>query len=67
MRFQPPTITWRGRLAQLVAQVQEMRPKHGESSGTMPCICGARLWWWINSSGASRAHCSAGCGAKWCH
>lgn len=67
MTYQSTTIAWRGKLANLVAQVQQQRPQHGERAGTLRCICGATLHFHIQSNGISRGHCSAGCGARWCH
>lgn len=66
MRFEPPTIAWRGQLANLVAAVQRQKPEHGEKDGTMRCACGATLHWNIQASGISRARCSAACGMRWC-
>lgn len=67
MSFQPPKIAWRGRLAQLVAQVHDQKPEHGERAGKLRCICGATLTFTIQADGKSRGQCSAGCGARWCH
>jgi hypothetical protein len=65
MRHDTPTIAWRGRLANLVAQVQQQKPPHGEKRGTIRCVCGATLQFSVQSNGLSRAHCSAGCGVRW--
>lgn len=65
MRFEPPTVRWRGRVANLMAAVYRQRPAHGEASGTLACICGARLLFNIQSTGISRGRCSAGCGVRW--
>jgi hypothetical protein len=65
--FSPPTITWRGQLARLQAQVHQQKPQHGERQGTMRCLCGATLHFTVQSTGLSRGHCSAACGARWCH
>ena len=67
MTFQSPSTEWRGRLAQLVGQVQAQKPAHGERAGTLKCICGAPFHFTIQSTGISRGHCAAGCGARWCH
>lgn len=65
--YQSPSIAWRGKLASLVAQVQQQRPAHGEHRGVLRCICGATCHFVIQSNGISRAHCSAGCPARWSH
>lgn len=67
MAYDSPTIAWRGKLVRLIAQVHEKKPEQGEQQGTMRCICGATLTFNIQSTGISRAHCSAGCGVRWCH
>lgn len=65
MVYATPTIAWRGKLAQLQAQVYQQKPEHGERAGTIRCICGGTLHFTVQSSGISRAHCTAGCGARW--
>jgi hypothetical protein len=65
MLYQSPTIAWRGKLAHLVAQVQEHKPQHGEQQGTLRCICGGTVHFHIQATGASRGQCSAGCGVRW--
>lgn len=66
MTYTSPTIAWRGKVARLLAQVQEHKPEQGERASTLRCICGATLHFNIQSSGISRGHCSAGCGVRWC-
>lgn len=65
-RFSPPTIAWRGKLANLRAEVQQHKPDQGEASGKMKCICGSTLHFRIQSNGISWAQCTAGCQARWC-
>lgn len=65
MSNQSTAIAWRGKLANLVAQVQQHRPQHGEKAGTMRCVCGATLHFNIQSTGISRGFCSAACGVRW--
>lgn len=67
MRHESPTIAWRGRLARLRADVQQEKPSQGERQGTLRCVCGATFHFNIQSTGLSRGHCSAGCGARWCN
>ena len=64
-RFDPPSIAQRGKLAQLVAAVQQQKPQQGEKAGTLRCACGAPLHFNIQSTGISRGHCAAGCGMRW--
>lgn len=65
MRHEVPTIAWRGKLANLVAQVQQQKPQHGERTGSLRCICGATLTYNIQATGLSRGQCSAACGVRW--
>lgn len=67
MHYASPTIDWRGRLARLRADVHALKPQHGDHQGTLRCICGASFHFHIQSTGISRGHCSAGCGARWCN
>lgn len=60
-----PTIAWRGKLANLVAQVQQQKPAQGEHQGRIRCICGATVHFNIQATGTSRGHCAAGCGVRW--
>lgn len=66
LRFEPPTIKQRGELARMMDAVHRHRPANGEASGTMRCTCGGTLHFNIQSTGVSRARCSAGCGIRWC-
>lgn len=65
MNFAPPTIKRRGQVARLQAAVYQQKPAQGERAATMRCICGATLHFNVQSTGLSRAHCSAGCGVRW--
>lgn len=65
MTFTSPTIAKRGKLAHLVAAVQQHKPEHGEKAGTMRCACGATLQFNIQSTGISRGRCTASCGMRW--
>lgn len=65
--YRTPSISWRGKLAKLVAQVHTHKPEEGERAGTMKCICGATLHFTIASTGRSSGQCSAGCPARWAH
>lgn len=67
MSYTSHTIAWRGKVANLVAQVHQQKPQHGEKQGTIRCICGATVHFNIQATGISRGHCSAGCGVRWCH
>jgi hypothetical protein len=67
MRHESPSTAWRGKLANLVAQVHQLKPEHGEKQGTLRCLCGATLTYNIQATGISRGQCSAGCGVRWCH
>lgn len=65
MDHEVPTIAWRGKVARLMAAVQQEKPAQGERTGKIRCICGASLTFNIQATGSSRAHCSAGCGVRW--
>lgn len=65
MAYTSTTIAWRGKLANLVAQVQQQKPTQGERTGTVRCFCGAPFHFTIESDGRSRGHCAAACGARW--
>jgi hypothetical protein len=67
MPYHDVTIAQRGKVARLVAAVQQHKPATGEHRSTMKCICGATLHFAILSNGISRAHCSAACGIRWSH
>jgi hypothetical protein len=67
MPYQDVTIAQRGKVARLVAAVQEHKPATGEHRSTMKCACGATLHFHIQATGSSRAHCAAGCGIRWAH
>jgi len=64
-RFEPMTIAQRGKLSRMRAEVQQRKPEHGETRGSMRCACGATLHFTIQSTGISYARCSAACGVKW--
>jgi hypothetical protein len=65
LRFQPPSIAWRGKLARLRAEAQSHKPEHGEARGQLRCTCGSTIHFNIQSTGISRGRCSAGCGIRW--
>jgi hypothetical protein len=64
-RFEPPTIAWRGKLANLRAAAQGYKPEHGEVTGSLKCMCGARVNFRIQANGLSWGSCTAACGVKW--
>jgi hypothetical protein len=64
-RFDPPSIAWRGRLANLRAEAQGHKPAHGEVRASLSCMCGAKVRFTIQSTGISWGSCTAACGVKW--
>lgn len=66
MTYVSPTIAQRGKLANLVAAVQQQKPEHGERAGTMQCACGSTLHYVVQANGISRGRCAAACGLRWC-
>lgn len=65
-RFDPPSIAFRGKLAQAMNQAYQQRQAGQDYSGRMRCPhCGSTLPFTVLSNGLSRGSCSAGCGIRW--
>lgn len=65
MNFCVPTTKERSELANLRAAAYAHQPKYGETKSTMPCPCGGKIRFTIQSSGLSWGQCTAACGRRW--
>lgn len=68
MRFEPPSLKFRGAVARAMAAAYEHRKRDEDYSGRMQCPwCKATVSFTVTPSGISRGQCSAACGVRWCN
>lgn len=66
MRYESPSLKFRGAVAKAMADVYERRQRDKDVTGTIPCPwCKARVSFTVFPSGKSHGQCSAACGVRW--
>lgn len=66
MRYESPSLKFRGAVARAMSEAYERRQPGKDVSETMKCPwCKSTVSFTVQPTGRSRGQCSSGCGVRW--